>query len=151
MSEGDPQSCIREALARFAKAQMPVETAHTRLELAALLAAERPEVAIAEARAALDAFERQNATHFADEAAALLRSLGVRTAAAKRTVGTLTKREVEVLELIGKGLSNPEIAQRLYISRKTVEHHVSNVLSKLGLRSRAEAAAYAARGKPGGA
>jgi DNA-binding NarL/FixJ family response regulator len=41
------------------------------------------------------------------------------------------------------------MSERLYISRKTVEHHVGNILSKLGLRSRAEAAAYAARSKPG--
>ena len=76
---GDPQACLREALAGFARAQMPMEVAHSRLELANALVTERPEVAMAEARAAFDAFDRLQAARHADAAAAVLRSLGVRT------------------------------------------------------------------------
>ena len=148
--DGDPQACLREALAGFARAQLPMEVARSRLELASALVADRPEVAMAEARAALEAFERLQAARDGDAATALLRSLGVRPTTARQADGVLTRREEEVLDLLGHGLSNPQIAERLFISRKTVEHHVGNVLAKLGLRSRAEATAYASRrpGKP---
>jgi DNA-binding NarL/FixJ family response regulator len=143
--DGDPYAGLSEALAAFSRARMPLETARSRLELAAALAGDRPEVAVAEARAALEAFERLQAARHVDAAAALLRSLGARTASARAGTERLTKRESEILDLLGHGLSNPEIADRLYISRKTVEHHVGSILAKLSLRSRAEAAAYATR------
>ena len=60
-------------------------------------------------------------------------------------VGQLTDREQQVLRLLSAGLSNPEIAQRLHVSRKTAAHHVSHILTKLNLRNRAEVVAYAMR------
>lgn len=53
----------------------------------------------------------------------------------------LTEREQVIAHLIAGGASNPEIATRLFLSRKTVERHVSNVLRKAGVRNRAELAA----------
>ena len=52
----------------------------------------------------------------------------------------LTRREVEVLELLGEGRRNREIAERLYITERTVKNHVSNILSKLDVRDRTQAA-----------
>jgi DNA-binding NarL/FixJ family response regulator len=62
---------------------------------------------------------------------------------AKAAYGGLTEREREVAGLIVDGLSNPEIADRLYLSPRTATTHVSNILSKLGLRSRAQIAVWA--------
>jgi len=58
---------------------------------------------------------------------------------------TLTIREEEILQLIVKGLTNKQIADKLYISFPTVKNHVHNILEKLGIRSRAEAVNYALR------
>jgi DNA-binding CsgD family transcriptional regulator/tetratricopeptide (TPR) repeat protein len=139
---------LDRAIALLARLELPLEWAHARLEQARALAGAQPELAVAAAGAARDAFETIGATRGADAAAALLRSLGVAGRAGPRDVGVLTKREQEVLRLLGAGLTNPEIAERLFISRKTAAHHVSHVLAKLGLRNRAQAVAYAARMLP---
>jgi DNA-binding NarL/FixJ family response regulator len=57
----------------------------------------------------------------------------------------MTARELEVLTLVAEGLRNAEIAERLFLSEKTVGHHVSAILRKLDVRSRSQAAAEAAR------
>jgi DNA-binding CsgD family transcriptional regulator len=71
-------------------------------------------------------------------------SVGPRTSTRKNPAG-LTKRELEVLSLLSEGLQNREIASRLFLSEKTVDHHVSAILRKLGVPTRGRAAAEAAR------
>jgi DNA-binding CsgD family transcriptional regulator len=67
-------------------------------------------------------------------------------AAHSREPAGLTPRELEVLELVAEGLRNAQIAQRLVVSEKTVHHHVSAILRKLGVRTRGEASATAGWG-----
>ena len=59
--------------------------------------------------------------------------------------GHLTERQLEVLKLLANGLRNVEIADRLFVSRRTVDHHVSAILRTLDVRTRGEAVAVAAR------
>ncbi|UDY37898.1 LuxR family transcriptional regulator [Dermatobacter hominis] len=104
---------------------------------------------IDDGRTALAIGTRLGAAPVRDRAAALLRDLGdtgrVRPTSRDELSATLSAREQEVLGLIAEGLTNAQIAERLFISPKTAEHHVGRVLSKLGVRSRAEAAALAVR------
>jgi DNA-binding CsgD family transcriptional regulator len=140
---------LSEAFAAFADRELPFEAACTRLDLARALSADDPQAASGHAAEALRCLRRLGATSAAAAAAALLRTLGVTPPPEPRHTGVLTRREQDVLALVADGLSNPEIAERLYLSRKTVAHHVSRILAKLQLRSRSEAAAYAARaGRP---
>jgi DNA-binding NarL/FixJ family response regulator len=79
-----------------------------------------------------------------DEATALLRRLG-HGPAQPHDPTPLTPREREVATLLAEGLSNGEIARRLYISTKTASVHVSNILAKLAMTSRTEVATWAVR------
>jgi DNA-binding CsgD family transcriptional regulator len=139
---------LDRSLGLFVRLRMPHAAGRVHLALARTLAGTDPDTAVAEARQALHAFEDLGATHDADQAAAFLRSQGVAGRTGPKLVGQLSKREVEVLRLLGEGLTNAEIAARLYISTKTVATHVGNVFAKLQLRNRAEAAAFAHRHLP---
>jgi DNA-binding CsgD family transcriptional regulator len=96
-------------------------------------------------RRALGEFERLGARPAALRTAARLRALGARDIprgprpATRANPAHLTPREAEVLAVLAAGGTNAEVAARLFLSPKTVEHHVSAVLAKLGARSRREA------------
>ncbi|HTN23367.1 MAG TPA: LuxR C-terminal-related transcriptional regulator [Solirubrobacteraceae bacterium] len=140
----------RRALTAFGELGMPLDAGEARLELARATAATHPEMAREEARAALAAFRELGAARSMDMAAAVLRGLGAvaSNTRSRPADGALTAREREVLGLLAEGLSNARIAQALFITEKTAGHHVSAILSKLGVRNRTEAAAYAARAAP---
>ncbi len=144
-SRDDSDQGFEKACALFEGAGMPFDAAVARLEWARSLAVTHRELAAEDARQAMSEFERLGARPFADQAAAMLRELGEGTRPGPRASGELTRREEEVLGLLSHGLSNVEIGARLFISPKTVEHHVSHILSKLGLRNRAEAVGWALR------
>jgi DNA-binding CsgD family transcriptional regulator len=143
----EPQAAehLERAIDLFAGVRMPLGGARAHLALARVLSQTEPERAVEEARQALATFERLGATRDADAAAGFLRELGVGGRTGPKLLAGLSKREVEVLRLLGEGLTNAEIAARLYISTKTVATHVGNIFAKLLLRNRAEAAAYAQR------
>lgn len=139
---------LEAALREFVRLEMPFETARTRLLLAQALCELDPEVAEAEARTALAVFENLGAVTDVEATTTLLRE--IETEAQERTgrvsgAAGLTRREVEVLRLVAQGLTDREIATRLVLSRHTVHRHIHSILTKLGLPSRAAAAAYAAR------
>ncbi len=127
----------------FARAGASLEAATTRAALAHALLERDRELAVAEARSALQALDRMGATAQGDRVSAFLRELGVTGRSAPRDLGVLTRREQEVLRLVAQGQSNADIAARLFISTKTAGNHVSSILTKLGVRSRTEAAAFA--------
>jgi DNA-binding NarL/FixJ family response regulator len=145
-ARGDTEAAAAEleaALAAWTALEQPYETARTRLELGRAFAATADDAGVEHLRRALADFEQLGASLDRDRVAAMLRSVGVTARTGAQDTGPLTGREKEVLQLLAAGLSNPEIAERLFISRKTASHHVSHILAKLNLRNRAEAAAYA--------
>lgn len=129
---------LREAVA--AAAEFPFEAARARLLLARRLRSDGDrEAAAAELRGAVTALQRLGATLWAERAAAELPP-GERAPVTADPLATLTALEEQIARLAAAGLSNPEIGERLFYSRKTIERRLSAVFAKLGVRSRTELA-----------
>ena len=102
-------------------------------------------------REALDQLQALGARPAAAIVTRRLRKLGVRGLArgprsrTRQNPAGLTARELEVLALLAEGLRNAQIAERLIVSEKTIDHHVSAILAKLDVRTRGEASAQAMR------
>jgi DNA-binding NarL/FixJ family response regulator len=92
-------------------------------------------------RAALEAFERLRAEPWAERARGELRASG-ETARARdpSTIDQLTPQELQIARLVAQGLSNKEVAAQLFLSPRTIEHHLRHVFAKLGVKSRTQLA-----------
>jgi DNA-binding CsgD family transcriptional regulator len=147
LAEKEPSSRavgLEAALASAEGFEFGLPSLWIRLDLGCALAAMGDERAVAQLEALAALASERGALTVVELAERELRSLGVRTWRRGGAPEVLTEREREIALLIARGASNPEIAQQLFLSRKTIERHVSNVLRKIGARNRAELAARVA-------
>jgi ATP/maltotriose-dependent transcriptional regulator MalT len=131
----EARTTLRAALERWQALEVPYEQATAQTLVGEALRRSGDEAAATESfSAAAQLFEQIGARLEARRALASHRNI--------HPAG-LTDREVEVLRLIASGRSNPEIADELYLSVKTVSRHVSNIFNKIGVTSRSAATAFA--------
>ena len=143
LAEGETaRSLFEEALTLHAQSRRPFERARTELAYGELLRRGRRRVeARAHLQAALDRFEQLNARPWAERARLELRAAG-RTARKRdpSTLLQLTPQEVQVARFVARGLHTREVAAQLFLSTRTVDFHLRNVFTKLGISSRTELA-----------
>ena len=143
----DSVEALRAVIAEAERQRLHVEAVWAELDLGVVQIGYDRTGAIATLRHAGTAAEGMTATTAERAADQLLRTLGVRTWRRQASVSgddplaTLTPREREIALLVSAGSTNPEIASAVFLSRKTVERHVSNIFAKLAVRNRAELAA----------
>ena len=134
---------LEDALDLYERNGLPFEAALVRLDLGrALHTVGRRGPALDHCRTARDTFQSLGAAAQAARAGALAAELS-RPEGPVAGAGSLSPREMEVLKLLTRGLSNEEIAAELVLSKHTVRRHVSNILTKLDVPSRTAAAVYA--------
>jgi DNA-binding CsgD family transcriptional regulator len=147
--DGPPEGAIRPFALHMAgdwQAAAWEWTKHGLPYEAAMALLESPHVS--DLRSAVETFDRLGAVAAREFAGQRLRQLGaVVPRGPRRSTRShpdgLTSREVEVLAMVGRGLTDAEIAKVLFLSTRTVNHHVSSILTKLGASSRSEAAGRA--------
>jgi DNA-binding CsgD family transcriptional regulator len=137
---------LRQSREGFASLGMPFEVARVTIEAGEAMADAAPDdlrSRTSELAAAHRTATRLGAKRYVGRAARLLRAAGVRIPRSEPSAGEeLTPRQLEVAELVAKGLANPEIAEHLYLSVRTVTSHLDHIYTKLGISSRAALAAY---------
>jgi len=156
LASTDPPAAYDLAVAAgdaLSAGDMALDAARATLAAATALAAcGEPDRACAEAKAAQSALQACGAGPLARSAAGLRRRIAASGArsqgtggrgatAGQGTIATLTRRELQVASLVSDGLTNRGIAERLHVSDKTVEMHLSKIFTKLGVSTRTEAAA----------
>ncbi|MEU1725991.1 LuxR C-terminal-related transcriptional regulator [Nonomuraea sp. NPDC005692] len=137
---GEAEELFRDALRLHGQGVCAFESARTHLLLGSALRRDRrPGAARNHLHTALETFERHGARLWTEQARAELRASGepVRPAA-EATVSQLTAQQAQIARMVAAGATNKEVAEQLFLSRRTVEHHLRNIFSKLGIRSRVE-------------
>lgn len=142
LAAGSPDEADRafsEAYAALQRGPAPFDLARTRLAHGEVLRRlHRPTDARTHLEAALDGFEALGAEPWSQRASSELAATGKRRPPHGGRPVELTPQEAQVAQAVASGLSNPEVAAALFVSRKTVEAHLSRVYRKLGVRSRTE-------------
>ena len=142
LAEGDEATAHFEEALRLGAGGGPFDLARIQLLYGEHLRRERRRAdARVQLRAALEGFELLRAEPWAERARAELRATG--ETARKRNPGTvdqLTPQELRIARFVAEGLSNKEVAAQLFLSPRTIEHHLRHVFAKLGVTSRTQLA-----------
>ncbi|TLW92186.1 helix-turn-helix transcriptional regulator [Saccharomonospora piscinae] len=145
--DGEARARFTEAVTLHREADSPYDLAVTQLLYASHLRRSRsPGQARDVLREAVHLFDDLGATHWVERASRELRACGHpgrgRVAAPRRGASGLSPQQERIAQLVAEGATNKEIAARLFISHRTVDHHLRNIFAKLDVRSRVELAAH---------
>ncbi|MFD0537565.1 LuxR C-terminal-related transcriptional regulator [Actinomadura luteofluorescens] len=139
--DGEAEEHFTEALRLHEAGDAVFELARTELLFGhRLRRGRRPRAAREHLRAALRVFERYGAAPWTAQARAELRAAGETAPRAASGFGKLTAQQAQIARMAAEGATNREIAARLLLSPRTIDHHLRNVFTRLGIRSRVELA-----------